>query len=140
MPGRQPRTPSARSETAFRTALASAIRPGGGLVIDFSATAESVLPGFKGEANTLRTGDITVAVTAEYDIAGSRLISAYRFTRGAETLSAKAIHHVYTIAHLGQLLTDAGFTGLERYSGPDCAPFQLGDGRLLLTARRADHD
>nr|MDT0667151.1 class I SAM-dependent methyltransferase [Micromonospora sp. DSM 115978] len=48
----------------FVSALAGAVRPGGGLVVDFSATAESVLPGFTGELRTMRTGDITVEATA----------------------------------------------------------------------------
>jgi len=43
----------------FIAALAGAVRPGGGLVIDFNATAETVLPGYRGEPRTIRTGDIT---------------------------------------------------------------------------------
>ncbi|MGH3568367.1 MAG: SAM-dependent methyltransferase [Pseudonocardia sp.] len=122
----------------FVAALADAVLPGGGLVIDFNATAETVLPGYRGEPRTMQTGDITVEATTEYDITGSRLISRYHFTRGEEESRATAIHHLYTSAHLGQLLTDAGFTDLERYSGPDGAPYALGSGRLLLIARRAD--
>ncbi|MGH3900253.1 MAG: hypothetical protein ACRDTA_18820 [Pseudonocardiaceae bacterium] len=38
-------------------------------------------------------------------------------------------------AQLGQLLIDAGFTGIGRCAGPDGEPYQLGAGRLLLTAR-----
>lgn len=121
----------------FAAALAGAVRPGGGLVIDFNATAESVLPGFTGEPRTMHTGDISVAATTEYDVAGSRLISAYRFSRGTEEVAVTAIHHVYTSAYLGQLLIDAGFTDIERYAGPDGEPYALGAGRLLLTARRA---
>jgi SAM-dependent methyltransferase len=121
----------------FVAALAAAVRPGGGLVIDFSATAESVLPGYDGAPRTMHTGDITVDATTEYDVAGSRLISGYRFRRGAQDLAVTAIHHVYTSAHIGQLLTDAGFTELARYAGPDGGPYRVGAGRLLLTARRA---
>jgi SAM-dependent methyltransferase len=120
----------------FVAALAGAVRRGGGLVIDFNATAETVLPGYTGEPRTMRTGDITVEATTEYDIAASRLISRYHFTRRAEELDATAIHHVYTSGHLGEMLTDAGFTGIERYAGPDGAPYALGAGRLMLTARR----
>ncbi|MEU4539324.1 class I SAM-dependent methyltransferase [Streptosporangium sp. NPDC023825] len=122
----------------FVAALADAVRPGGGLVIDFNATAESVLPGYQGEPRQMRTGDITVTATTGYDVARSRLISGYRFTRGAEELEVTAIHHVYTSAHLGQILTDGGFTGVERFGGPDGSPFEIGAGRLLLTARRAE--
>ena len=84
----------------------------------------------------MRTGDITVDATSDYDIAGSRLISGYRFSRGSEVVEVTAIHHLYTVAHLGQLLTDAGFTDIERFGGVSGEPFEIGSGRLLLTARR----
>ncbi|WP_157891965.1 MULTISPECIES: SAM-dependent methyltransferase [Frankia] len=121
---------------AFTAALGRAVRPGGGLVVDFGATAESILPGFAGTPRTMRTGDITVETTTEYDVAASCLISRYRFSQGARRLAATALHHVYTSAHLGDLLTDAGFTDIRRYAGPDGTPYTLGAGRLLLTARR----
>ena len=120
----------------FVAALAGAIRPGGGLVLDFSATAETVLPGFTGEPRTMRTGDIVVETTTEYDVTASRLISHYDYTRGDEQLSTTAIHHVYTSAHLGQLVSGAGFVDIQRFGGPDGSPYTLGSSRLLLTARR----
>jgi SAM-dependent methyltransferase len=122
---------------AFAAALGRAVRPGGGLVVDFGATAESILPGFTEAPHTMRTGDITVETTTEYDVAASRLISRYRFIQGSRRLDATALHHVYTSGHLGDLLTDAGFTDVRRYAGPDGTPYTLGAGRLLLTARRA---
>ncbi len=124
----------------FAAALAGAVRPGGGLVVDFSAAAESVLPGYaSGQPRLMKTGDIAVVATNEYDVAGSRLLSRYQFSRGTEEVQATAIHHVYTSAHLGQLLAEAGFTDITRYGGPDGEPFAVGTGRLLLTARRAEH-
>jgi SAM-dependent methyltransferase len=123
----------------FVVALAGAVRPGGGLVVDFNAAAESVLPGYTGEARTVHAGDITVEARSEYDAAGSRLISRYRFVRGDEELVASAVHHVYTSGHLGELLTGGGFVDVERYAGPDGEPYEVGAGRLLLTARRAPH-
>ena len=66
-------------------ALARAIRPGGGLVIDFNCTAETVLPRFTGGPRTMRTGDILVEIGHRADVAGSRLIGHYAFTRGAST-------------------------------------------------------
>ncbi len=122
----------------FLTALAVAIRAAGGLVIDFNAAAESILPGFAAEPREMNTGDITVTATNEYDAVNSRLISRYRyrFRRGGEEQTATAPHHVYTSAHIGQLLTDAGFTDIRRRGGPCGETFTLGDGRLILTARR----
>lgn len=120
----------------FVAALAGAVRPGGGLMVDFNATAESVLPGFDGAPRIMEAGDITVEATTEYDAAASIMISHYQFTRGAEELTGTVLHHVYTSGHLGDLLTDGGFTDVRRYGSTDGAPYSLGDGRLVLTARR----
>jgi cyclopropane fatty-acyl-phospholipid synthase-like methyltransferase len=121
----------------FVAALAAAVRPGGGLVVDFAAAAESVLPGFADDQpRDMVVGDITVTGSNTYDVAGSRLISRYVFTRGAERVAVTALHHVYTVAHLRSLLADGGFTDVEQYGGPDGEPFEVGGGRLLLTARR----
>ncbi|MEU4835435.1 class I SAM-dependent methyltransferase [Streptosporangium sp. NPDC023615] len=121
----------------FVAALAAAVRPGGGLVVDFNATAESVLPGYRSEPRRMETGDIVMTGTVRYDTARSVLLSEYRFSRGAEVFESTALHHVYTSAHLGHLLTEGGFTDVERFGGPDDAPFEVGSGRLMLTARRA---
>jgi SAM-dependent methyltransferase len=120
----------------FVAAIAAALRPGGGLVVDFNVTAESVLPGFTGEPRSMSTGDITVVTTTEYDLDRSRLISHYRFSRGDRVLDTTAVHHVYTSGNLGQLLRDGGFVDLRRFAGPDSSPYRVGAGRLLLTARR----
>ena len=52
-------------------------------------------------------------------------------------MQVTALHHVYTVAHLRRLLAAGGFTDIERYGGPDGEPFEVGTGRLLLTARRS---
>ena len=120
----------------FAAALAGAVRHGGGLVVDFASAAESVLPGYRAEPRTMRTGDITVLATGEYDVAGSRMFSRYRFTRGEEELDVTAIHHVYTVAQLVDLLSGNGFTEFDLFAGPGGEPYGIGSGRLLLTARR----
>jgi len=43
---------------------------------------------------------------------------------------------VYTSGHIGDLLTAAGFTAIERYADPDGRPFEVGADRLLVVARR----
>ena len=120
----------------FASALAAAIRPGGGLVVDFAATAESLLPGWTGAPRTMTTGDITVVTTSAYDVAASRVLSTYEIRRGEEVFRATALHHVHTCAAIGRLLTDAGFTGIALFADPDGTPYELGSGRLLLTATR----
>ncbi|MCK9875528.1 class I SAM-dependent methyltransferase [Frankia sp. Ag45/Mut15] len=121
---------------AFARALAAAVRPGGGLVIDVGAVAESMLPGFTGESHTMTTGDIEVEMSGSYDVARSRQTSRYRFVQGSRELRATALHHVRTSGHIGELLEEAGFTDLGRYGDSDGTPYTMGSARLLVTARR----
>ncbi|MGW4116312.1 SAM-dependent methyltransferase [Actinosynnema sp. NPDC004786] len=121
----------------FAAALGDAVRPGGGLVVDVATAAESVLPAFRAEPRTMRTGDITVLATSEYDVAGSRLLSRYRFTRGPEELDVTAVHHVHTVAQVLDLLSVNGFGDFGLFAGPKGEPYAVGDGRLLVTARRS---
>lgn len=121
----------------FVAGLAAAVRPGGGVAIDCSTAAELLLPGFvDGETWSMQTGDILAESTNHYDADNSREITRYRFTRGAESVAVTALHHVYTSAQLGQLLADAGFTGVRRSGGLDGEPFAFGASRLVITARR----
>ncbi|MFC4999785.1 SAM-dependent methyltransferase [Dactylosporangium cerinum] len=124
--------------TVFIAAAAAALRPGGGFVVDFSAAAETVLPGFTGQDRVMRTGDITVEAAIEYDVLTSRMLSRYTFIRGDERLDATAVHHVYTSGHIGALLRDGGFTDVTLFGGPDDAPYTMGSDRLLVTARRGE--
>ena len=103
----------------FVAALAAAVRPGGGLVVDFSAAAESVLPGFTGEDRTHeRRATSASPPTTEYDVAHSRLVSGYRFSRGAEEVAVTALHHVLTCAQIDDLLTDGGLRRHRALRGP----------------------
>ena len=120
----------------FAAALAVAVRPGGGLVVDYNAAAESVLPGYSGTPHTHAAGGITMTATEDYDVSAGRLLSHYTFTRGEETLDATAVHHVYTCAHVVQFLTDAGFTDVRCFAGATTEPFKLRAGRLVVAARR----
>lgn len=122
---------------SFAKALAGALKPGGGLLIDSSTAAETLLPSYQDGSNTMSVGDITMAATREYDIARSRLFSHYRFSRGHESMDVTAVHHVYTCAQLAALLEDAGFTELRFFGGLDGSQYKVGGGRLLLTACRS---
>jgi SAM-dependent methyltransferase len=120
----------------FIAALGAAVRPGGGLVVDFNAAAESILTGSIGVPRVMRTGDITVDAVTDYDVVASRLLSTYTFRRGEEVLTATAVHHVYTTGHLADLLDEGGFTVVGRFADPDATPYTIGAGRLLLVAER----
>ncbi|MGC7101641.1 hypothetical protein ACPZ19_43795 [Amycolatopsis lurida] len=47
-----------------------------------------------------------------------------------------AIHHVYTVAQIIELLSGNGFTDIELFGGTSGEPYRIGSERLLLTARR----
>ncbi|GAA1669737.1 class I SAM-dependent methyltransferase [Fodinicola feengrottensis] len=121
----------------YFAALAATVRSGGGLVIDYGGAAESILPGFTGGEDTMATGDITVEVSREYDVANSLQLSHYRFSRGTETVSSTAVYNVLTCGHLCTLLRAAGFTDISLCSSPDGEPYTLASRRLILTARRS---
>ncbi|MFN8109125.1 MAG: class I SAM-dependent methyltransferase [Thermoleophilia bacterium] len=121
----------------FLRALYAALRPGGGLVLDYAAAAESVLPaGPPATRDTMAAGDITVRADTHYDLAAGCLRSRYRFTQGTHRLEATALHHVVTVAHLCDMLRAEGFADPQLYSDTDEAPFRLGDPRLLVHATR----
>lgn len=125
------------AETAvFLTALASSVRSGGALVIDYGCAAESMLPGFTGGEDTMTTGDISVEVSRSYDVTTSTETSNYRFIRGNEEVSGSAVYHLLTIGHLTTMLQAAGFVDISLYTDPDARPYSLGDRRLILTAHR----
>jgi SAM-dependent methyltransferase len=121
----------------FLAAIAGTLRPGGGLGLDFNATAESVLPGLSGETRAMHAGDISVEASAQYDVLGSRLLSHYRFQQRDAVVEATALHHVYTCAHLIALLEAAGFADVRCYDGLSGEQFRLGAGRLVVTAVRS---
>jgi len=123
---------------AIIAALATTVRPGGGLVIDYGAVAECLLPGFTGGEDTMSAGGIDVLASREYDVLTSRLITTYEFSRGTERVRVSAPYYLYTNAHLTALLTEAGFTDIERFGTVDGQPFTFGDRRMLLVARRAE--
>jgi len=122
----------------FLGGLAAALRPGGGLVVDYAGAAESLLPGFDlaAPARRMAAGGVEVEASTDYDVVRGAQLSTYTFTRGAERTTGTAVHHVYTVAHLVRLLHDAGFSEVCPYAGPDAAPYVVGSPRLLLTARR----
>lgn len=129
----------AETTAALCRAFAGALRPGGGLVLDVGTCAESVLPGFAAEREPREyaVGDITCVARTAYDAPASTIVSTYELSRRGERETRVAHHHVYTCAHIGDMLRAAGFSGVELWSGAGDRRFAVGDGRLLVTARLA---
>jgi SAM-dependent methyltransferase len=120
----------------FLARLAGVLRPGGTLVLDTGFAAESLLPGVQLDEEPMTIGGVTATSVNEYDVVHSRWITRFEFRRGAETHTGTAVQHVYTVAEIGRMVADAGFTDLGRYADTDGGPYRLGSPRLLLVARR----
>jgi SAM-dependent methyltransferase len=121
----------------FLADLAERVVPGGALVLDYGFVAESLLPGIALEEEPMTIGGVEATSVNTYDAAGSRWLTAFTFRRGDEVHRGTSVQHVYTVAEVNRLVTDAGFLDVERYGDTDGSPFRLGSPRLLLVARRS---
>jgi cyclopropane fatty-acyl-phospholipid synthase-like methyltransferase len=119
---------------AFVGALAAALRPGAGLVIDTGTAAESLLPHFQARRRFDFPGG-TYETRNAYDPATGLSRSAATLTLDGETHRGAYAHRVFTVAELVRLMQAHGF-GLEGlHGGTDDAPFVLGAPRLLAVFR-----
>lgn len=121
------------------TALASATKPNGWLVLDCNIAAESILPGLRadGDREPMVAGDITAEVDTTYDVLTSGFRSTYTFVQGERGDVATAPHHVYTLGHIVHLLRTHGLDIVTAASDPDGTPYTVGSPRLVLTAHAA---
>jgi SAM-dependent methyltransferase len=120
----------------FLADLATIVVPGGTLVLDYGFVAEALLPHLKLEEPPMTFGGVEATSVNEYDTEHSRWLTAFTFRRGTEEHRGTSVQHVYTVAEVTRLVTEAGFTGVTRYGGTDQSPFRLGSPRLLLVARK----
>ncbi|MDO9484930.1 MAG: methyltransferase domain-containing protein [Actinomycetota bacterium] len=120
----------------FLSSVSQMLVEGGQLLVDFGATAESLLPGFSTTPQSMVTGDIQVTISRSYDVTRSRAISVYEFVRGDQVERTTAEYVVYTVQQLITLLEESGFSGVRLASGVEGEPYQLGSPRLLISAMR----
>ncbi|WP_066368192.1 class I SAM-dependent methyltransferase [Herbidospora mongoliensis] len=106
------------------------------VVLDYGFAAESFLPGVALEEEPLTIGGVTAEQVNEYDVARSRWITHFTFTRGEEVHRGTSVQHVYTAAEVCRMVTEAGFGTIDLYGDPDGAPYELRSPRLILVARR----
>lgn len=110
--------------------------PGGVLVLDYGFAAESVLPGLTLEGEPMTVGGVEATSVNIDDTDESRWLTEFTFRRGEEVHRGTSVQHVYTVAEVNRLVTEAGFTHVARYGNADGTPYGLGSPRLLLVARR----
>jgi len=120
---------------AFVSAVARALRPGGGFVIDSGAVAESLLPTLLAR-RWYKVGDILLLIDNRFDHVTGRLETEYTFVRDGVTDTRRGFQRAYTYRELSELLRLAGFRDVEGFGSPAGEPYKLGAPRLLLVARK----
>jgi SAM-dependent methyltransferase len=121
---------------AFVNAVARALKPGGGFVIETGTAAESLLPTFLAR-RWYKVGDILMLIDNRYDHAAGRLETEYTFVRDGVSDTRLGSQRVYTYRELSELVRHAGFCDVEGYGSTAGEPYKLGAPRLLLVARKA---
>jgi SAM-dependent methyltransferase len=119
----------------FLAGLAELVTPGGALVVDYAAVAESVLTRTADTAPMWAAG-IRADAIDDYDPVRGHMRTAFTFRRGTQEHRGTAVQHVYTAAEVIRMVRAAGFDDVAPYGDVDGTPFQVGSQRLLLVARR----
>jgi SAM-dependent methyltransferase len=120
---------------AFLAAVARALKPGAGFVLESGIVAESLLPKLESR-RWMQVGDILYLSANKYEAAESRLDTQYTFIRGGRSETREASYYIYALAELRRMLAAAGLRAADYYSGTDRRPYELGSQRLLLVARK----
>jgi len=121
--------------SAFLSAVAESLRPGGRFVIETGIAAESILPKLQ-DRSWVDAGDILFLSLRSYNLAESRLEIEYTFIRDGVRQMRPAATYVYTVAEMRRMLAAAGLATEAMYGAFDKRPYELGSPRLLLIARR----
>jgi SAM-dependent methyltransferase len=119
----------------FILALSGALKPGARFAMETGIVAESILPTLQ-RTRWYRVGDIYMLSSNTYEPSESRLDIEYTFIRNGKEDTRRISQHVYTVAELGDLLTQAGLRTLHLYGGLDRQPYQLASPRLILIAEK----
>jgi SAM-dependent methyltransferase len=119
----------------FLKAVASALKPGAKFILDTGALMEAILFSFQ-ERNWYQIGDMKFLRNARYDPPSSRIETEYTLIRGDQTETKSALHRIFMYRELCELVTSAGYTDVQGYSGFNREPFVLGSKRLLLIATK----
>jgi SAM-dependent methyltransferase len=116
--------------------IAAALAPGGCLVINTWMIAEIALHHFKPREWHQLEG-FKYLIANQYHLRPARISSEHTIIDAqgkVETLLG--VDYIFSLAELETLLEDAGLDLEAVYSTPRKRPFQLGDGRAYIVARR----
>ena len=118
----------------FLKGVATALRPGGGLVIEHGTAAESILPAIV-PRRWFQVGDIYMLSECTPVPEASRLDIEYTCMRGGVIQKQMTSSYAMTAAELKRVFDEAGFDTIAMNSGWAGEPYKMGS-RMVLTARR----
>jgi SAM-dependent methyltransferase len=119
----------------FLSSLAGCLKSKARFVLDSSMIAEAFLVN-GAEREWLQLGDMYMLVENQYDCVSSAVETTYTFLRNGQEEKRSAVHWIYTVGDLSDMLNEAGFTTLELLSSMESEPFSLGCERLILIAEK----
>lgn len=114
--------------------FASALRPGGRMILDTSVCAESLLPIAAERSFSFPGG--TYEQQMKYDVTQSVLDTQAQLTIDGRTHELRYRHFVMTSGELVRALDASGFDTLGLYGDTEDGAFRPGSPRLLLVATR----
>lgn len=119
----------------FARNVCNVLQKGGSFLIHTGALAESLLPALK-ENEWLQVKDMLFLTKRSYDPVESILQCDYSIISQDRREDKTAYQYIFTLAEVRRLLTEAGFTQMEQYSGFEKLPYRLGDRQAYLVAKK----
>jgi len=113
--------------------LRRVVRPGGTLVLESGAVAESMLPRLATGESEYEFGGITMRSNRTYRPEESRLEVDSVFTENGTTEHGRAAYFIHTTGEVVRMLNAAGFEHVELRG--DDGPYELGAPRMIAVAR-----
>lgn len=119
----------------FLRALARALKPTGGFLLETGTAAECLLPHFE-ERSEHVIGGITMRSVNRYRATEGRLYCEDEFERAGKRETRTSTQAVYTAAEIARMLRSVGLKPQAFYGGTDGADFRLGSPELLIVAKK----
>lgn len=120
----------------FLRAVAAALKPGGGLILDTHVT-ETLLPRMAARDWERLSDDTLVLEERHYDHEAGTVTRHWVFVREGRSEERSLTSRLYSYRELVTLLHTAGFDKCQAYTWLSFVPFALGAPRLVMTAFKA---
>ncbi len=84
----------------------------------------------------MQLNEMLFLIKRVYHTDQSILQSDYSIISNGQKEESTAYQFIYTLAEMKRLLTEAGFSTIEHYSGFDKLPYKLGDRQVYLVVTK----